>query len=214
MKEPYVGIKKKLKFFSDAKGNYKSLRKHLDQQPVGFPPTPSGIELRLLRESFTVDEADAALNLSYKSEPFETAYTRAKEKGYEEDNFRRLLESMEKKGSIFVKRRNSEILYALHPFAIGIFEMQASRLTPSYYLDSHYYMLQRFALEYLATEVPQMRVIPIEKSVTPSQNVATYDHIRDIVDRTKEKIVIANCICKLGKDLINDPCQVTDRREV
>jgi len=213
MKETYVGFKNKLKFFSDAKKNYKSLREHLDKQPVGFPASPSGIELRLLRETFTVDEADAALNLNYKSESFDTVYARAKEKGYEEDIFKQLLESMEKKGSIFVKYKNNEELYSLHPFAIGIFEMQISRLTPSYFLDSHYYMLQRFAIEYLTTEVPQMRVIPIEKSVPVSQNIATYDQIRGIVDQTKDRIMIANCICKVGKDLIGDPCKVTDRRE-
>lgn len=214
MKEPYISLKKKLKFFSDAKGNYKSLRKHLDKQPVGFPSTPTGIELRLLRETFTVDEADVALNLNYKSEPFETIYARAKEKGYEEDKFRQLLDSMDKKGSIFVKHKNDEKLYSLHPFAIGIFEMYSSRLTPSFYLDSHNYMLQRFAIEYLTSEPVQMRVIPIKKSVTSLQNIATYDQIREIVDKAEDRIVIAKCICKVGKDLIGDPCNVTDRREV
>lgn len=214
MKEPYQGLKKKLNFFSTANENYKALRKHLDAQPVGFPATPTGVEIRLLKEIFTADEARAALNLSYKFETFETIYARAKENGATETEFEHLLESMDRKGCIFVKHENDKTAYALHPFAIGMFEMQISRLTPSFFLDSHNYMLQRFAMEYLSTEVPQMRVIPIEKSVAPDQNIATYDQIREIVDRTKDRITISNCICKAGRDLIGDPCKVTGRRDV
>jgi Na+-translocating ferredoxin:NAD+ oxidoreductase subunit B len=214
MKEPLLSFKKKMKFFSTAKEPYKKLRKHFNQQPVGYPSTLSGIELRLLREIFTVVEAEAALALTYRLETFQNIYPRAEAKGFEEDQFRRLLESMEKKGCIFVTHKDGEIYYALHPFAVGMFEMQISRLSPSFFLDSHNYMLQGFAMEYLTTEVPQMRVIPIHKSLNPAQNIATYDQIREIVDRTKDRIGVTKCICKTGRDLINDSCKVTDRREV
>jgi hypothetical protein len=52
MKEPLSSLKKKMKFFSTAKEPYKNLRKHFNQQAVGYPATLSGIELRLLREIF------------------------------------------------------------------------------------------------------------------------------------------------------------------
>jgi len=214
MKEPLLSFKKKMKFFSTAKEPYKKLRKHFNQQSVGYPSTLSGIELRLLREIFTVVEAEAALALTYRLETFQNIYPRAEAKGFEEDQFRLLLESMEKKGCIFVTHKDGEIYYALHPFAVGMFEMQISRLSPSFFLDSHNYMLQGFAMEYLTTEVPQMRVIPIHKSLNPAQNIATYDQIREIVDRTKDRIGVTKCICKTGRDLINDSCKVTDRREV
>jgi NAD-dependent dihydropyrimidine dehydrogenase PreA subunit len=214
MKEPFISVKKKLKFFSTANQPYKELRKHLDKQPVGYPATPSGVELRLLKEIFTTAEAKAALHLSYKLEPFEAIYNRAKDKKYERQEFKHLIESMEKKGCIFVKRKDRETYYALHPFVIGFFEMQLKRLTPSLYLDAHKYALQAYGMEYLTSHVPQLRVIPIDKSLTLTQNVATYDQIKEIVDRTKDRITAQDCICKVGKDLIGDPCKVTDRREV
>jgi len=214
MKEPYLALRKKLKFFSKANENYKKLRKHLNKQPVGYPATITGVELRLLKEIFTAEEAGAALNLDYKSESFETIWERAMDNDYDEDGFRLLLESMEKKGAIFVKYKNDKAYYALHPFAIGMFEMQIKRLTPGYFLDSHSYMLQQFAMEYLSAEMPQMRVIPINKSLVQNQNVATYDQIREVVNRTKDKICITECICKKGRDLIDDSCRVTDRREI
>lgn len=214
MKEPLTSVKKKLKFFSAANKPYKKLRKHLDKQPVGYPATPSGVEIRLLKEVFTTAEAEAALYLSYKFEPFESIFAKIKDKKYERQEFLKLLQSMEKKGGIFVKYEGGEPYYALHPFVIGIFEMQLKRLTPSLFLDAHKYALQAFGMEYLTTHVPQMRVIPINKVITPTQNVAPYDHIRDIIDRTQDRITVTDCICKIGKDLIGDPCKVTDRREV
>ncbi len=214
MKEPLLSTKKKIKFFADAKKSYKKLRKHLDKQPVGYPATLTGIELRLLMDIFTTMEAEATLALNYKFETFENIFTRASEKGFKKSEFRMLLESMEKKGCIFVKKKLGEKYYALHPFVVGMFEMQINHLTPSFFLDSHSYILQAFAMEYLSTEVSQMRVIPINKSLNTTQNIATYDSIREIVDRTKDKILITQCICKAGRDLINDPCKRTDRREV
>ncbi|MCP4108722.1 MAG: 4Fe-4S dicluster domain-containing protein [Desulfobacteraceae bacterium] len=214
MKEPLLSTKKKIKFFADAKKSYKKLRKHLNKQPVGYSATLTGIELRLLMDIFTTMEAEAALALNYKFETFENIFTRASEKGFKKSEFCRLLESMEKKGCIFVKKNLGEKYYALHPFVIGMFEMQINRLTPSFFLDSHSYILQAFAMEYLSTEVSQMRVIPINKSLNTTQNIATYDSIREIVDRTKDKIAITQCICRYGRDLINDPCKRTDRREI
>jgi ferredoxin len=59
-----------------------------------------------------------------------------------------------------------------------------------------------------------MRVIPVEKSITDKNRIATYDEIRHIIERTDGKIGVADCICRRGKDLTGDPCRKTDRRSV
>ena len=43
---------------------YRKLQQHLDRMPVGFPPTESGVELRILKQLFTVEEARVALEMS------------------------------------------------------------------------------------------------------------------------------------------------------
>jgi len=106
------------------------------------------------------------------------------------------------------------VTYALHPFVVGMFETRLKKLTPSYYMDTRKYVAQGFVYEYLTTEVPQMRVVPVNQSVETSQNVATYDQIRAMVREAGGRICLSECICKKSKDLIADPCQVTDRREV
>ena len=42
---------------------YKRLAMKLDQMPNTFPPTESGVELKILRKIFAPDEAEMALNL-------------------------------------------------------------------------------------------------------------------------------------------------------
>jgi ferredoxin len=75
-------------------------------------------------------------------------------------------------------------------------------------------MLQQFAYEYLSTDILQMRVIPVYQSITPAHNIATYDQIREIVENAKDRISLAECICRKGKDSIGQPCSKTDQREI
>ena len=199
----------------DSRNQYRTLQQHLDKQAVGFPSTFNGIELDLLKEMFTMDEAAAALHLNYRFELFNAIFERAKSDGYSEKNLQALLDAMEKKGAIFVRRDpDGSVYYALHPYVIGMFEMQLKRLTPALYLKTRTYMLQKFAFEYLSSEILQMRVIPIHKSISAIQNIATYDQIKEIVEQAKDKIAISECICRKGKDSIGQPCKLTDRREV
>jgi electron transport complex protein RnfB len=214
VKEPFSKVMGNIRLLSKTSRPYKELRRHLDRQPVGYPATFSGVELRILKELFTVEEAGAALNLGYKFEPSEVICARAGQKGYDQNRTARLLESMEKKGCIIGRHTDGETFYALHPFVLGFFEAAVNRLTPGFYTDVRRFYMEGFAMEYLTTEVPQMRVIPINKSVTPGQNVATYDRIREIIEQTKDRIAVSYCICKKGKDLIGNPCIVTDRREI
>ncbi len=43
---------------------YKKLARHLDNLPGGFPPTDSGVELRILKRLFTEEEAELAIRLT------------------------------------------------------------------------------------------------------------------------------------------------------
>ena len=39
---------------------YRDLQIHLDKLPIGFPPTESGVEIRILKHLFTPEEAKLA----------------------------------------------------------------------------------------------------------------------------------------------------------
>ncbi|MBW1778832.1 MAG: 4Fe-4S ferredoxin, partial [Deltaproteobacteria bacterium] len=59
------------------KSIYIRLQRHLDRQPVGFPATKSGSEIKILKHIFTPQEAEIATCLTYKFEPLEAIFERA-----------------------------------------------------------------------------------------------------------------------------------------
>ncbi len=215
MKDTLAKLKKNLDDVGQWNSAYKRLQKHLDRNmPVGFPATVSGVEKRLLKAMFTPDEARLALYLDYRFVPAVTVTEKAAEAGMSAAEVQRLLDSMEAHGCLFAREIDGVKHYALVPFVIGMYEMQLSRLTAGFYLDTREYVTKTYGLEYLSTAVPQMRVIPVEKSVTPEHKIATYDEVRDIIEKTEKKIGIAECICRKARDTLGQPCRATDRREV
>lgn len=214
MNNMIAGFQKGLKIRSEAKKGYRALRKHFNTMPIGYPATITGVELRLLEAMFTIEEAQAALHLTWHPETFEQIFARARTKGYAEEKFRQLLASMADKGSIFSTTSGDQIHYACHPLVVGMYEMRLKRMTPGFYLDLRDYFMQGFSIELLTSEVRQMRVVPIQQSVTPQLSIAAYDDIRQIIDQTKDRIVITDCICRVAKDSIGKSCKASDRREV
>ncbi|MCP3966597.1 MAG: 4Fe-4S ferredoxin [Lentisphaerae bacterium] len=214
MKKKLSVFKKKLQNLSVSKPEYKALKAHLNKQPVGYPRTLTGVENRLLTEIFTPIEASTALYLTSHFETLETIHKRSKEDGVSTDDLKQRLENMGEKGCIFIRYRNKIAQYALHPFVVGMFEMQLYRLTPGYFMDTLNYGIQGFGMEYLSTKVPQMRIIPIEKSINVEHNIATYDEVRTLVDSSPNNLRLVSCVCKSGKDLLDESCKITKRREV
>lgn len=214
MKQLKSRLKTGMGIFAESHKVYKKLQKHLDTQPVGFPATPSGVERRLLRDAFTVDEAAVALEMNYKFVTADQIFEKVKHQVVSEEKLQSMLDNMERHGAIFVKIVDGKKQYALHPYAVGMFEMKVPTMTANYYMDFRKYLYQAFAAEFLTTPLPQMRVIPVEKSVTEALNIATYDEIRELVLQNDGRIVVAECVCRKGRDSIGRACSETDRREV
>ncbi|MDO9263716.1 MAG: 4Fe-4S ferredoxin, partial [Desulfosalsimonadaceae bacterium] len=194
---------------------YKALQRHLDAMPVGFPATRSGVEIRILKHLFDPDEAMLAMALTHRPESVQMIAERVPDKNISGERLHAMLNHMATKGSILRKTTDDIDRYALTPFVVGMFEFQLAKMTPELYADAARYFREAFGLAYLSTAVPQMRVIPIEKSLSPEKNtIATYDRIRHIIENTNGKIGVADCICRKGKDLIGEPCKKTDRRNL
>lgn len=198
-----------------AKDPYKTLQLHLDAMPVGFPATRSGVEIRILKRLFTPEEARLALHLTHRFATGEDIAARARQGGLTLPAMAAVLNHMAARGAIIRKTVHGVEQYALAPFVVGMFEFQLSRLTPEWYQDTAGYFREGFGLAYLSTAVPQMRVIPIEKSVSLEKNtIASYDRIREIILATDGKIGVADCICRKGRDLSGEPCRKTSRRQL
>lgn len=195
---------------------YKKLQQRLDELPFGFPPTESGIEIRLLKRLFTPDEANIALNLKFsldELEPIESIYDRLKGQGYSFDELEAHLDNMAKKGAILGIKKEGKKLYSIVVLPI-IYDFQVDKLTKGFINDMRLYIKERWAVEAAKTRVQNLRVIPIEKSIEPNLLVANYDDVRDLIEIAEEPFIVMNCVCRQTKDLLNEPCKATPRRKI
>jgi len=193
---------------------YIKLQQHLDKQPVGFPATRSGVELRILKHIFSPQEARVATCLSYEYEPVETIFQKAKHLVASPRELILILETILKKGGLEAKLKGGQKQYCNTPLVVGMYEFQLNRLTPEFIEDFNEYTTgMRFGLEFLSTKVPQMRTIPIEKSLHPQHEAAPFDTVLALMQKARGPFAIFECICRKKKRLIDEPCQVTDRKE-
>jgi len=194
---------------------YVELRRQIDKMPIGMPVTESGVEIRILKHFFTPEEAKIALQLNMFPEPVERIHSRLKKTGQAItlQELEKVLDRLVAKGSILSSEKDGQKLYSYSIFAVGMFESQVNRLSKEFYEDGEEYLLGEFGKEFFRTGIPQLRVVPVEKSITIEHHVATYDDMRAIVKNTQGEFGVMNCICKQGKDLTGHSCQTTDVRE-
>ena len=191
---------------------YRSLQQHLDRMPIGFPATASGVEIRILERLFTLKEAEIALGLSAMPEPARVIHNRLKAPGTLEE-LRSALDEMERKGLILRLSGPGEPRYGKLIFAIGVYERQLPRMTPEFERDVRQYMEEAFHSAFHSTRTTQMRIVPVNRSVSVERSVATYDDIRGHIEKSAGPFAKAPCICRHGKDLLGEPCKQTDLRE-
>jgi NAD-dependent dihydropyrimidine dehydrogenase PreA subunit len=193
---------------------YVRLQKHLNNQTVGFPATRSGVEIKILKHIFTPKEAAIACCLDYKYEPLEKIFKRAGDLVASPEDLAKILEDIQKKGGIESKVRNDKKVYCNVPLVVGMYEYQLDRLTPEFVKNFNKYTSDRkFGIEFLSTELPQMRTIPIAKSIHPQHNVSTFDEVSELLQQAEAPFAIFECICRKKKTIEGKSCKVTERKE-
>ncbi|MFW9902490.1 MAG: 4Fe-4S binding protein [Candidatus Thorarchaeota archaeon] len=197
---------------------YRKLQQHLDKMPVGFPSVKSGADIRLLKHLFTPEEAKIAMFLKFgwdrDLEPIEIIYERAKETGISLEELETFLDRMVSKGSINFKKEEGKKYYGNALLVIGMFEWQVNNLTKEFIKDFHDYFTQAYLPEAFKVRAAQLRTIPVEKSIELEHNVSNFDNISKILESSEGPFAILNCVCRQVKDILEDPCKATDRREV
>ena len=181
---------------------YERLRGFLDTLPTGFPTTPTGVELRILKKLFTPEEAELTMNL--RSEPEELSQIAAR-LGKKESELASKLEDMAQKGLIFRVRQGDQVKYQAFQFMIGIYEFQLKSLDSEFSQMFEEY-LPYFGMSLGPIRTKQLRVIPIESAVKALPGVAPYNQIRELV-RQQDLISVAECICRKEQKLLGNECK-------
>jgi len=196
---------------------YRQLQRHIDNMPIAFPESEYGYDIKLLQHFFTPEEAIIALELSALPEPLERIHKRLKNTGISLDDLERTLDTLSEKGSIlggkFFEKKGPGKYYSKAPLAVGMYELQAGRLTKDLEKDFQKYANEKFYKVFHSKKTSQMRTIPVNKGVNIERYVDSYDNVRDIVQKTNRPIAVIECVCRSGKDLVEDPCKHSDIRE-
>ncbi|MBT8398710.1 MAG: 4Fe-4S binding protein [Gemmatimonadetes bacterium] len=192
---------------------YRRLQEHIDNMPIAYPATESGVEIRLLEHLFTPEEAEMALHLSAVPEPVEKIHRRAKKDGINYGDLKKGLRRLAKKGAIIGVRIKGEPAYSKAMLAIGMFEFQAGRITKEYHEDFRQYMDEGFAEAIFTKKTGQMRTIPINEEVLPERRIGTHDGAKELVMNSQGPFAVIPCVCRDGMDLEESSCQQTEIRE-
>lgn len=193
---------------------YVKLQRHLNRQAVGFPATKSGSEIRILKHIFSPYEAEIAACLSYKLETLETIFERSGHLGISLEELEEQLNIITGKGGIESKIKDGKKVYCNAPLVVGMYEFQVGKLTPEFVKDFEEYTSgKKFGVELISTKLPQMRTIPIARSIQPQNNVSTFDEVAKLLQQSEGPFSIFECICRKKRTMTGEPCQVTDRKE-
>jgi len=79
---------------------YRKLQQHLDDLPIGFPSTESGVEIKILKELFTPEEAEVATKLGIKFKSLEDIYKQVNNTEISIIKLEQLLDNLVSKGAI------------------------------------------------------------------------------------------------------------------
>ena len=181
---------------------YERLAEHLDDLPGGFPRTESGVEIRILRRLFTPQDAELALHLTLIPEEPRVVARRAK---IPVGEAARGLDELDKKGLIFrVHREGKPPHYQAQQFVVGFWEAQVNRLDRGLVEDFEEYLPTLADLEFWR-KAPQLRTIPVGKSVSTQTAVMRYERAEELV-RAQKTFAVANCICRQELRVLGEGC--------
>ncbi|CAO0823412.1 4Fe-4S ferredoxin-type domain-containing protein [Desulfarculales bacterium] len=180
---------------------YQKLARHLDNLPGGYPPTDSGVELRILRRLFNQNEALLAVKLTLIPEQAKVVARRA---GLKPEEATRRLDEMAKKGLIFRYEDKGTPYYMAAQYVIGIWEYQVNDLDPELIADMNEYVPALFDV-HAWKSAPQLRTIPVGRSLNAEHEVMDYERAEAIIKRPK-KLLVAPCICRREHKLRGEGC--------
>jgi len=182
---------------------YKRLAERLDSLPNGFPATKDGSEIRILEYLYTPEEADLTSKLRLT---LETPQEVASRLGEDPKEMREILKNLTKRGLIKAGRSNTGGLgYGILPFVVGIYEYQISNINAEFAQLFEDYHQQAFT-KVLEIAPTFHRVVPVNQTVRNDMAVEPYESATTIIENANAWGVV-DCICRVQKKLIGDPCE-------
>jgi Pyruvate/2-oxoacid:ferredoxin oxidoreductase delta subunit len=182
---------------------YFKLRKFLDQFPIGFPQTDSGVEIKILKRLFSPEEAEITIQLTPLPEQASSIAART---GLPEEHLAAKLEAMAKNGLIFRLRRDGKTMFLAAPFMIGLYEYSVKKIDRELAELFKQYYDEAYQEEMGRSNVPGFKVIPLQQNVQADITLLPYHKIEEDI-RSARIIAVTECVCRKEAALTGDPCK-------
>ncbi|MFP4040724.1 MAG: 4Fe-4S binding protein [Desulfosudaceae bacterium] len=181
---------------------YRELQERLDLFSIGFPPAPSGVEIKILKKLFSEEDADLFLKLTPLLEPAETI---AEKLGLPAEETKTRLADMAGRGLLFSKTKNGTTFYGATPFIHGIFEYQVNRMDRELAELMNQYGMEALGINMIQHGGSFLRTIPVNQALDADHQVASYDDAVKILN-SKRTIVVTECICRKKQNTLGMGC--------
>ena len=181
---------------------YESLRERLDMFPQGFPKTQSGVELEVLRELFTPEEAEIMHYLRPYPEPVSAS---AERMNRDEAEMADKLYKMSRKGLILRATIEGVTYYLMAPYIVGIWEFQLKNLNKDNIKLYERYHQEGMVPERKKAKTAGFRVIPIEKEIQDSSEIQTFEKVSEIIEAST-RFGVSECICRKEAQIMGHGC--------
>jgi electron transport complex protein RnfB len=191
---------------------YERLATALDALPHGFPRTPSGVELKLIKMSFSPVEVWLAGQLTRFPE---TAVEIAKRVGRDEDQVREMLESLVPKRLVRLDSPGmaapglappvqGEKKYRLGQFLVGWYEANMRLLGKEFAELFEQYVIEGGGERILSPRPGVLGVVPVRGSLKPELMKTMEPHLDiDAHFKRHDRFLVIDCVCKREKELLD-----------
>ena len=186
---------------------YQRLVDALDALPNGFPRTPSGNEILMIKKVFTPEEVELAGQMS---RTYQTAGEISAQAGLPQAEVERLLEAMRPRSLVRQRVIDEVEKWRLGPFIIGWYEGYMSLMDREFAELFETYMAEGGGDRILAPHPGIMRVVPVRGSVKP-ELLQTYDDIDGHFQR-HQRFKVADCVCRVERNLMGSDCTLPVKR--
>jgi electron transport complex protein RnfB len=180
---------------------YRRLSKVLDTLPNGFPPTESGVEIRLLKKVFTPEQAELFCEMRLT---FETVEEIAGRTGRPIEGLKELLVNMSKSGQLFTIKLGATRFFKMLPWVFGIYEFQCGRLDREF-AELHDEYEPVYGRQFFSKMPQLMQVLPIEEEISEKEEALPYEKLTSIIEGG-HSFLVNDCICKKKNGLLGKMC--------
>jgi len=185
-----------------SKDLYRTLQQQLDTYSLGFPATESGVEIEILKELFSEDDAGVFIKLSPL---LEAPGAIAERIGLAAGAAEARLEDMANRGLLFRVKKGETSKYGAIPFMHGLAEFNTLRMSRRLAGLLERYFEEGFHGAIAASSGLFLRTVPVGESIMPEHHVAAFDDAAEIL-RKMDPIIVTECTCRKQAELMDHGC--------